>query len=137
MRSSGRPRTPSPIRTAPCRTRRGPPGRRPLAKGVAELRVIAVQENFGSQRDALLRARRRSDCSSDSRSHTMPRPEMRLLKECKLAKLVAPPKGSKVLEASGVIAKDGMFYVIFDNIRRVARIDPSLSPESKGHGWLG
>jgi hypothetical protein len=67
----------------------------------------------------------------------MPRPEMTLLKECKLAKLIAPPKGSKVLEASGVIAKDGMFYVIFDNIRRVARIDPSLSPESKGHGWLG
>lgn len=67
----------------------------------------------------------------------MARPEMKLLKECKLAELVAPPKGSKVLEASGVIAKGGAFYVIFDNIRRVARIDPSLSPASTRHGWFG
>jgi hypothetical protein len=67
----------------------------------------------------------------------MARPVMRLLKERKLAELVAPPKGSKVLEASGVIAKGGIFYVIFDNIRRVARIDPSLSPEATRHGWLG
>jgi hypothetical protein len=67
----------------------------------------------------------------------MPRQEMRLLKERKLAELIAPPKGSKVLEASGVIAKGGIFYVIFDNIRRVARIDPNLSPESTRHGWFG
>jgi hypothetical protein len=67
----------------------------------------------------------------------MPRQEMRLLKERKLAELIDPPKGSKVLEASGVIAKGGAFYVIFDNIRRVARIDPSLSPASTRHGWFG
>jgi hypothetical protein len=62
---------------------------------------------------------------------------MTLLKERKLADLIAPPKGSTVLEASGVIAKGGLFYVIFDNIRRVARIHPSLSPASKRHGWFG
>jgi hypothetical protein len=62
---------------------------------------------------------------------------MTLLKERKLADLIAPPKGSSVLEASGVIAKGGLFYVIFDNIRRVARIHPSLSPASKRHGWFG
>ncbi len=64
-------------------------------------------------------------------------PQMTLLKERKLADLIAPPKGSTVLEASGVIAKGGLFYVIFDNIRRVARIHPSLSPASKRHGWFG
>jgi hypothetical protein len=67
----------------------------------------------------------------------MARQEMKLLKERKLAELIAPPKGSKVLEASGVIAKGGDFYVVFDNITRVARIDPNLSPTSPRHGWFG
>jgi hypothetical protein len=67
----------------------------------------------------------------------MPRSEMRLIKERKLAELIAPPKGSSVLEASGVIAKGGLFYVVFDNVRRVARIDPSLAPGSPRHGWFG
>ena len=67
----------------------------------------------------------------------MARPEMKLLKERKLAELITPPKGSDVLEASGVVVKDRDYYVIFDNVRRVARIDPGLSPTSKRHGWLG
>lgn len=67
----------------------------------------------------------------------MARPEMKLVTERKLAELIKPPKGSGVLEASGVVAKDGDYYVIFDNIRRVARIDKSLSPVSKRHRWLG
>jgi hypothetical protein len=67
----------------------------------------------------------------------MARPEMKLLKERKLAELIKPPKGSDVLEASGVVAKGGDYYVIFDNVRRVARIDRGLSPISKRHGWLG
>ena len=67
----------------------------------------------------------------------MARPEMKLLKERKLAELITPPKGSNVLEASGVVVKDRDYYVIFDNVRRVARIDPGLSPTSKRHGWLG
>jgi hypothetical protein len=67
----------------------------------------------------------------------MARPEMKLLKERKLAELISPPKGSDVLEASGVVAKGKDYYVIFDNVRRVARIDRSLSPVSKRHAWLG
>jgi hypothetical protein len=62
---------------------------------------------------------------------------MKLLKQRKLAELISPPKGSDVLEASGVVAKGGDYYVIFDNVRRVARIDRGLSPLSKRHGWLG
>jgi hypothetical protein len=62
---------------------------------------------------------------------------MKLLKERKLAELITPPKGSDVLEASGVVVKDRDYYVIFDNVRRVARIDRSLSPTSKRHQWMG
>jgi hypothetical protein len=67
----------------------------------------------------------------------MARQEMKLLKERKLAELVKPPTGTDVLEASGVVAKGRDYYVIFDNFRRVARIDHGLSPLSKRHGWLG
>ena len=67
----------------------------------------------------------------------MARRTLTLLKQRKLTDLIAPPKGSSVLEASGVFSKGRDFYVIFDNIRRVARIDRSLSPASSRHGWLG
>jgi len=63
--------------------------------------------------------------------------QLTLLKQRKLADLIAPPKGSDVLEASGVVAKGRDFYVIFDNIRRVARIDRSLSTVTTRHGWFG
>ena len=66
-----------------------------------------------------------------------PPPALTLVKERKLVDLIAPPKGSSVLEASGVFAKDGHFYVIFDNIRRVARIDRSLAPGRGLHRWFG
>jgi len=59
-----------------------------------------------------------------------------LVKERKLSELIAPPKASKVLEASGVVAKGRDYYVIFDNIRGIARIDPSLSPSSRRHEWF-
>jgi hypothetical protein len=64
-------------------------------------------------------------------------PELTLVKERRLSELIAPPRGGAVLEASGVVAKGGDYYVIFDNIRQVARIDPSLSPRSTRHGWFG
>jgi hypothetical protein len=63
--------------------------------------------------------------------------ELTLVKERKLSDLITAPRGSSVLEASGVVLKGGAYYVIFDNIRGIARIDPSLSPTSKRHGWLG
>jgi hypothetical protein len=67
----------------------------------------------------------------------MARSELTLIKERRLADLIEPPAGSGVLEASGVVAKGRDFYVIFDNVRRVARIDRSLSPASRRHGWFG
>jgi hypothetical protein len=42
-----------------------------------------------------------------------------------------------VLEASGVIAKGADYYVIFDNVRRIARVHRSLEPGSKRHAWFG
>jgi len=68
---------------------------------------------------------------------TRSRPVLRLVRERKLAELIAPPKGGGVLEASGVFAKGRDCFVIFDNLRRVARIDRDLSPGSPRHAWLG
>jgi hypothetical protein len=69
----------------------------------------------------------------------MPRshPLMTVVSEHKLTDFLQPPKGSGVLEASGVVAKGAYYYVIFDNIRRIARIHRRLAPGSKAHGWFG
>src|SRR4029078_13041192 len=67
----------------------------------------------------------------------MARQALRLVKERRLVDLIAPPKGSGVLEASGVIARGADFYVVFDNVRHLARIARSLSPASERHGWVG
>src|SRR5687768_4469180 len=64
-------------------------------------------------------------------------PVMVLVRERKLAGLIKPPAGGAVLESSGVVAKGGDYYVIFDNIRRIARIDPSLAEGASKHGWFG
>ena len=65
------------------------------------------------------------------------RPVLTLVAERKLSDLITPPRGSSVLEASGVVAKDGSYYVIFDNVRRVARVDAGLDAGSGTHGWFG
>jgi hypothetical protein len=72
-------------------------------------------------------------------SPAMPRshPVLTIVSERKLVDFITPPKGSGVLEASGVIAKGAYYYVIFDNIRRVARVHRGLKPGSKAHGWFG
>jgi hypothetical protein len=52
---------------------------------------------------------------------------LELLKEAKICDLLAdcaPPR----LEASGVLASGGLFYVIFDNLPHIACIAPELSP---------
>ena len=64
-------------------------------------------------------------------------PVMTLVEEQKLSSLINPPRGSSVLEASGVVAKDGYYYVIFDNVRRVARVHSGLEPGSDKHSWFG
>jgi hypothetical protein len=61
---------------------------------------------------------------------------LRLVRERKLAELVHAPRGA-VLEASGVVAKGREYLVVFDNIRRVARIGADLAPQSGAHGWVG
>jgi len=68
----------------------------------------------------------------------MPRayPLMTLVSRHKLTDFITPPKGG-VLEASGVVAKGAHYYVIFDNIRRIARVHRGLTPGSKAHGWFG
>jgi hypothetical protein len=65
------------------------------------------------------------------------RPALKLVVERQIADLIVPPGRHGVLEASGVVAKGRDFFVIFDNIRRVARIDRRLEPESAKHAWLG
>ena len=64
-------------------------------------------------------------------------PTLRLVRERRLADLISPPRPNGVLEASGVFAKGRDCFVIFDNIRRVARIDRDLVPGSSRHAWLG
>src|SRR3954465_5423048 len=63
--------------------------------------------------------------------------ELTLVKERKLSDLITAPRGSSVLEASGVVLKGGAYYVIFDNIGGIARVDPSLSPTSHRPGRFG
>ncbi len=67
----------------------------------------------------------------------MARPTLTLIAQQKLSAFIRPPKGSAVLEASGVIAKDGDYYIVFDNIRRLARVSSALQLASAEHGWFG
>jgi len=62
---------------------------------------------------------------------------MVLVAERKLADLISPPTPGGVFEASGVIARGAHYWVIFDNVRRIARIHRSLEPGSKRHSWFG
>lgn len=64
-------------------------------------------------------------------------PVMTLVAEHKLANFISTPTPNGVLEASGVIAKGANYYVIFDNVRRIARIHRSLEPGSHRHSWFG
>ena len=59
------------------------------------------------------------------------------MQERKLAELIGTPESGAVLEASGVLASGRDCFVIFDNVRRVARIDRDLVPGSSRHAWLG
>jgi hypothetical protein len=62
---------------------------------------------------------------------------LRLVRERRLAELIPPPGHRAVLEASGVFARGRDYFVIFDNVKRVARIDRSLALGSDRHTWLG
>src|SRR5256885_6897890 len=65
--------------------------------------------------------------------------QLELVREAKILDLL-PGSLDPRLEASGVLAKDGMFYVIFDNLPHIACISPELSRagnhmimQEKGH----
>src|SRR5688500_6069666 len=62
---------------------------------------------------------------------------LRLVRERKLAELLAPPIRGAVFEASGVYAVGKACYVAFDNVRRAARIASDLRLDSPEHQWLG
>jgi hypothetical protein len=61
----------------------------------------------------------------------------RVVRERKLVELLPAPQYRGVLEASGVVVKDGRYIVVFDNVRRIAQVGPSLAPGSADHSWLG
>ena len=61
---------------------------------------------------------------------------LKTVRERKLAELLPEPASGGVLEASGVIAKGRNYYVVFDNIRRIARVGRRLTAESN-NVWLG
>ena len=52
--------------------------------------------------------------------------QLELVKEAKIFDLLEGSLDPR-LEASGVLAKDGLFYVIFDNLPHIACIGPELS----------
>lgn len=52
--------------------------------------------------------------------------QLELVREAKIFDIL-PGSMDPRLEASGVLAKDGLFYVIFDNLPHIACIDPELS----------
>jgi len=61
---------------------------------------------------------------------------LRLVRERKLAELIPPPRADAVLEASGVVARGRDCFVIFDNVKRVAKVDRDLVPGSSRHRWV-
>jgi hypothetical protein len=58
--------------------------------------------------------------------------QLELVNEAKIFGILADRLDPK-LEASGVLAKDGLFYVIFDNLPHIALIDPELSAAAAGN----
>ena len=63
--------------------------------------------------------------------------KLRLVRERKLADLIAPPLAGAVFEASGVVADGRYCFVALDNIRRVLRLGLHLRPGSDEHQWVG
>ena len=58
--------------------------------------------------------------------------QLELVREAKISDILEGSLDPR-LEASGVLAKDGLFYVIFDNIPHIACIGPELSRARDNH----
>jgi hypothetical protein len=62
----------------------------------------------------------------------IPTQQLELVSEAKMFDIL-PGSPDPRLEASGVLATDEMFYVIFDNLPHIACISPELSPAARGN----
>jgi hypothetical protein len=58
--------------------------------------------------------------------------QLELVREAKIFDIL-PGSPDRRLEASGVLAKDGLFYVIFDNLPHIACVGPELSRTARGN----
>ena len=65
------------------------------------------------------------------------RPVLKLIRERKLVELIPPPQRGAVLEASGVVVRGSECFVVFDNVRQMARVGIDLDPASRANAWLG
>jgi hypothetical protein len=64
-----------------------------------------------------------------------PMQQLELVREAKIFDIL-PGSLDPKLEASGVLAKDGLFYVIFDNLPHIACIGPELSRAASGNHMI-
>jgi hypothetical protein len=55
-------------------------------------------------------------------------PALNLVVEHKISELMPGAKSSKRWEASGILAKDGQYFVVFDDRSEIARISSNLKP---------
>src|SRR5436190_4463397 len=62
--------------------------------------------------------------------------QLELVREAKVFDILAGRRLDSRLEASGVLAKDGLFYVIFDNLPHIALIGPELSPAAAANDLI-
>ena len=60
-------------------------------------------------------------------------PVLTVIKERKLTELLP---GKTRLEASGVVASNGNYYVVFDNSPQIARIKSDLTRETTQESWV-
>ena len=63
-------------------------------------------------------------------------PTLNLVREIKIRNLITTDKSTKRWEASGVLVKDGYYYVVFDNRTEIGRISNDLQP-NKANGLFG
>jgi hypothetical protein len=61
--------------------------------------------------------------------------QLELVREAKIFDIL-PGSPDPRLEASGVLAKDGLFYVIFDNLPHIACVGPELSRTARGNHMI-
>lgn len=61
--------------------------------------------------------------------------QLELVREAKILDIL-PGSLDPRLEASGVLAKDGLFYVIFDNLPHIACIGPGLTREARDNHMI-